>query len=255
MSVKYCMISWCRFAHSHCTAGHLCGTCGKKGHGQVECGDPSKISALSGFPQSLPESERCPVRGCVDKTIHTLAGHRCDLCGDHGHPVSDCRLRPLVYIPHTNDPPGGHPRTCPVCRVLTPMDAKKVFGFKLSCPVCLEETDDPRVLACGHGLCSGCYGEYYKVLHTVNGMDMGPHQETVVRIVEKFKQYDQTNQTDTKVWTCTFAGMGCSFYARRLSRQSRIEFFFMHSDSWGQYGPGTDDRPLLAQFLYMCDEI
>jgi hypothetical protein len=45
------------------------------------------------------------------------------------------------------------------------------------------------------------------------------------------------------------AGMGCCFYCKRDGTDGTIELFFMHSDSWGQYGPETDERPKLNEFL------
>ena len=45
------------------------------------------------------------------------------------------------------------------------------------------------------------------------------------------------------------AGMGCMMYVKRDDFKSKPEYFFMHSDSWGQYGVETDDRPKLAKFL------
>ena len=42
-------------------------------------------------------------------------------------------------------------------------------------------------------------------------------------------------------------GMGCTWYVRK--NNDTIEGFFMHSDNYGQYGPDTDHRPYLEQFI------
>lgn len=47
---------------------------------------------------------------------------------------------------------------------------------------------------------------------------------------------------------CTEAGMGCFEYFRQ--RNDVCESFFMHSDSYGQYGEDTSDLPQLMAFLY-----
>ena len=52
-----------------------------------------------------------------------------------------------------------------------------------------------------------------------------------------------------RVYTKINAGMGCTWYARRTNNFEKIELFFMHCDNWGQYGPITDDRSKLDNFL------
>ena len=43
------------------------------------------------------------------------------------------------------------------------------------------------------------------------------------------------------------AGMGCTWFVRNNSGIK--EFYFMHSDSWGQYGEDGSDIPILNAFL------
>ena len=42
------------------------------------------------------------------------------------------------------------------------------------------------------------------------------------------------------------AGMGCTLYVR--NNNGVIEYFFMHSDSWGQYGKDTSEVPCVNAF-------
>ena len=44
-----------------------------------------------------------------------------------------------------------------------------------------------------------------------------------------------------------YSGMGCKIYVKNY--KGVISGIFMHSDSWGQYGPRTDDTPKLDKFL------
>ena len=46
------------------------------------------------------------------------------------------------------------------------------------------------------------------------------------------------------------AGMGCHNFYRRNKTTLSLEMFFMHSDSWGQYGEDTSDGPQLNAFLH-----
>ena len=54
---------------------------------------------------------------------------------------------------------------------------------------------------------------------------------------------------DGKVYFTTSGGMGCQLYLRRLSKIDNFEIFFMHGDSWGQYGLETDERHFLKLFI------
>ena len=43
--------------------------------------------------------------------------------------------------------------------------------------------------------------------------------------------------------------MGSELYIRKNSETHQLEAFFMHSDSWGQYGIESDDTPYLEEFI------
>ena len=58
-----------------------------------------------------------------------------------------------------------------------------------------------------------------------------------------------------KCYVVIYGGMGCTWYARRNGLDCPISIFFMHSDSWGQYGPSSDDRPKLEAFINGYREI
>ena len=52
-----------------------------------------------------------------------------------------------------------------------------------------------------------------------------------------------------KVYTTVYAGMGCCWYVTRENNWEKFKLFCMDSDSWGQYGPETDNRPILEKFI------
>jgi len=57
------------------------------------------------------------------------------------------------------------------------------------------------------------------------------------------------DSTVGKCYTSLYGGMGCMWYAKRDYYDGAISLFFMHSDSWGQYGKNSDDRPKLEAFI------
>jgi hypothetical protein len=50
-----------------------------------------------------------------------------------------------------------------------------------------------------------------------------------------------------------YAGMGCDLYIR--NKNNKISSLFMHSDSWGQYGPDTSDLDIYERFILNITEI
>lgn len=53
-----------------------------------------------------------------------------------------------------------------------------------------------------------------------------------------------SNPINTNTYIYIYVGMGCYLYIR-----SDMKSLFMHQDSLGQYGPSTDDTPILNTFL------
>ena len=45
-----------------------------------------------------------------------------------------------------------------------------------------------------------------------------------------------------------YVGMGCEMYVR--NNNGNIEYLFMHSDNWGQYGDDFNDTPRYNAFIY-----
>ena len=161
--MNICRVKGCRFSACHITARHHCGSCGLLGHGQVECCDSAKIARLSCIDGMI--SEPCSIKGCVDPSTHTSAGHCCPYCS----------LKE------------GHYSRCPC--------------------VCAVENDDG---AFAHHDIIPDIGKY-------------AHQQS---------------------------GLGCSEYIRRNKETGKLEYFFMHSDGWGQYGKDNSDVPALNAFIY-----
>lgn len=99
MNNKYCFVKMCRFPESHTTEGHLCGTCKKFGHGQLECNDHAQIKSLEVYSgMMLPNFMRCSVTGCKTGHNHTSDAHHCETClGKHS--VKSCPTVKAMYDP------------------------------------------------------------------------------------------------------------------------------------------------------------
>ena len=73
----------------------------------------------------------------------------------------------------------------------------------------------------------------------------------------KMKEY--FSSSSRKEWAVFPLSMGCMLIAHHdaTKQHQPIYVFFMHADSWGQYGDATSDIPKLANFIppeYSCGE-
>jgi len=183
----------------------------------------------------------CSVYGCNYANTHITSFHKCGKCLKLGHGQVECgnafkigeleKLTTIIpfdlqcsvpscksIILHTTD---GH--QCSNC---------KKFGHDgLECPVQKWSTKIER--------------------GTIFGQTRDGYLEKKELQLQARKQL---GLSEHKVYTKLYAGMGCIWYARRNNNFEKIELFFMHSDNWGQYGPLTDDRPKLNDFIdgYIC---
>ena len=94
-----CRVACCRFSDSHTTISHRCGNCGDYGHGQIECGNQSKINSLKKFYDDiLPESKWCT--HCLNhssvKKTHSSQSHNCYKCCRR-HDESNCVIQELEF--------------------------------------------------------------------------------------------------------------------------------------------------------------
>lgn len=80
--MTFCLVIGCRFANSHLTKSHQCGTCKKFGHGKVECRNQTKINNLIRMSRGIrfPENLRCQSPGCPQAYSHCSNAHICSRC-------------------------------------------------------------------------------------------------------------------------------------------------------------------------------
>ena len=96
MASHSCQVKHCRFPHSHTTAGHRCGICGKFGHGQIECNNPGLKAKLQQYHNDKLQcvSDYCQLEGCRHPWSHKTIAHHCGRC-NRNHHSSKCIIQPL----------------------------------------------------------------------------------------------------------------------------------------------------------------
>jgi hypothetical protein len=164
--MQTCRVSGCRFADTHVTSGHRCGTCGRYGHGQLECRNVAARQALQRASAYDAVAVGCDVPGCAHASSHTRAAHHCRRCGARG---GSCCLPPPDSPPPTPPPPPDSPptppvtidltleRTCPQCRGRGPVDLECTVFTGGECVVCYEAGPCVVFSACRHAVaCVDC---------------------------------------------------------------------------------------------------
>lgn len=91
-----CKVKYCRFSSFHTTKSHQCGCCGEFGHGQMECGNISKIDTLKQyFHEELSEDKWCEFDYCEHRKYHTTSSHYCKFCSMSHRNINECVYKDL----------------------------------------------------------------------------------------------------------------------------------------------------------------
>ncbi|VVU94614.1 hypothetical protein CPAV1605_339 [seawater metagenome] len=236
-----CSVNNCRFPKTHVTLGHLCGKCKKYGHGQMECGDQKKIDELknaSQYDRIEPETY-CKIPQCNSRLFHTTSAHHCKICfGNHSEGLHNLLTNNIISTDYIVK--------CPICRTKNKVLEKQklISGITEKCSICLTNNVQIYFPKCGHVcVCNDCCKKLEN--KNENHLQIVSEYELPSDIVEEAKR--KFGNLPGKIYCKIYAGMGCCWYIRRSNNQE-IEGFFMHSDSWGQYGPNTDDSLKLEEF-------
>lgn len=172
----------------------------------------------------------CKVGNCRYADTHTTVGHKCGKCGGYGHGQIECgdlaAIRNLsFYFPETVAPEDRCSATfCPNSATHTTAghvcafcDCREDIHLK-NCPnnvsgsTRVSITDDPLSI----------------------GFDPRPNAESQNIMPGHYITF--------------YGGMGCAWYARNNKNTNSLEYFFLHSDSRGQYGDDSSDIPRLRAF-------
>ena len=150
---QLCRVNACRFAGTHVTGGHKCGTCGAMGHGQLECGRTTAIRRLAQFCNSdhMPPGLECTIPFCPNKHLHSTAAHECGICHIRGV-ACGCPVVPTTASTQTVSV------TCPVCKSYNDsVNTDNVAYTGTECVICMESGPCVIFPTCRHAnVCSAC---------------------------------------------------------------------------------------------------
>ena len=167
----------------------------------------------------------CKVAGCRFRNSHTTAGHLCGNCGQYGHGRIECGNHQAIQMlrQHHNDR-------------LHDDHHCELEGCKYPWSHTREAHH-----------CHKCKRIHRSTQCIIQDIDVLQRQwrahldDRVVHLITTFLQQNPDK------FVKFYVGMGCDIYFK--AKGTSAEGIFMHSDSWGQYGPETSDRPIFDKFI------
>ena len=116
----------------------------------------------------------------------------------------------------------------------------KLYNSENKCLICLENNVEIYQPNCGHlCFCVECFEKN-------NGINQ--HNIYINTIIEQYFK-NKFKETYGKIYSSRVFGMGNTIFGKRDNKDSEILLYNMHQDSWGQYGPETDERANLEIFI------
>ena len=177
-------------------------------------------------------SAMCKVNYCRYADTHTTGGHQCGICGEYGHGQTECgNDEHKIYLEQFMSEQLLQKDWCNLC----PPDSDSRKRHKREahvCSNCNERTQSHNEDQC-------IIGEFEVFRQRF------PDMLDIIQFnIDTFKQHG------CPIYTTLYAGMGCEIYVRH--KDGEVKALFMHSDSWGQYGPIGNDKPKLDAFIDTC---
>ena len=168
---------------------------------------------------------QCKVAYCRYNTSHTTSGHKCGNCGKYGHGQHECgnnnRMHALTKFRNES----------------LPVEHQCLYS---NCTYKWNHTCDSH----------NCYKCGRK--HSVDDCIIQSLETSKSRWGEYMnKNYEELLIDEDNIYVSAYVGMGCQVYIRK--KQGIFSTIFMHSDSWGQYGPATSDEPIYNKFILGLD--
>ena len=166
----------------------------------------------------------CKVYGCRFPQTHLTKSHKCGKCDHFGHGQVECnnpyQIEAINKMSYGIRFPSHLKCTSPVC--------PSAYSHSTEGHYCTCCKDRHLESACPHS----CV------------IQNDPDQMT--QIISDAKRL--FGQRSGKIYTTVYVGQGCEWYVKRNDIYAPIQSLFMHGDSWGQYGPQSDDRGKLNAF-------
>lgn len=168
----------------------------------------------------------CKVQGCRYSTFHMTSAHQCGKCKFFGHGQQECENQHLKKNLESfhND-------------ILNVNDYCKVKGCTF------PETHKTEGHCC---LYCGKREGHMKLCPIVDSTTIFTHP-TQIPVESHILTIAEKKNIQIGFYSTEFGGMGSTWFIR--NHNGRLEYFFMYSDSWGQYGKDTSEIPRLNFFL------
>jgi hypothetical protein len=171
----------------------------------------------------------CKVQGCRFSNTHVTSFHQCGRCKMFGHGIMEC-----------ND----YTKIEALDKYINDKIADTHKCTKLIC------TKNDTHTTTGH-CCRYCGSRNENVYHMKQCPNNPKNNRTI--ITDPLSIAYDPRPAGEKINLCSGtysyfnAGMGCVWYVR--NNNNVLEYFFLHSDSYGQYGDDSSDIPLLNGFV------
>lgn len=190
----------------------------------------------------------CKVAYCRFPHTHTTRGHRCGTCGKFGHGQTECANQTKIdnLEQYRND----------------------VLPYDLRCKICIESGNfqAARNHTTSSHICKKCdkrhsFSASECIIQSIEHYKsrFSDCYELQDFDIDLFKQHSGyyipgSSGEDRKIYCIINVGMGCQLYVYCHYPNEPVAIF-MHSDSWGQYGPATNDEPTLRKYIDEAREV
>ncbi len=172
----------------------------------------------------------CKVKGCRHNDTHVTYIHQCGKCKLFGHGQIECGKHNLMnQLKHYWSERMPFYNRCKIDKCDAP-DTHTTDGH---CCIYCGLRDNKHLKRCPK------ITKEYLTDPTSIGFDP--------------QGVGQSQELCSGTFTYFYGGMGCQWYIRNNS--GTLEYFFLHSDEVGQYGPDYSSIPMLAAFMYGYTEV
>ena len=174
----------------------------------------------------------CKVGNCRYAETHTTVAHKCGKCGGYGHGQIECG--DLAAIKHLSfyfmETVALGDRCTVAC-----------------CPNNATHTSEGHVCV----FCD-CHNNVHlkRCPNNSSGVDSISITDDPLSIGFDPRPNAESQNVLPGHYITFYGGMGCAWYARHNKNTGKLEYFFLHSDSRGQYGDDSSDIPRLRAFTY-----
>ena len=194
----------------------------------------------------------CQVKNCRYSDSHVTCRHMCGSCHKYGHGILECGNDTMIEnlkksyndrcsenicciddcVDRTTHTTVGH--SCLYCNSRN-LDSNK-FNFKTT-----DQLNDRQYTEENINYChlKNCPINGTNIIDNLNDVD-----------IENMLKHTKVSDLKRGYYFLKQAGMGCMWFIRCNIDSGNIEYLFMHSDCWGQYGDDSSDLPRYNAFTH-----